>query len=701
MEGVLKKWINFVYGWQPRYFVLHEGILIYCQNKGGEKKGSIYLKIATISVLPEDPLRIVINSGTQEIHVRAYSISEKIKWLEALKKAQEEATAKEGVSLDNIEDMEKGLSPESKRMFKDSKVRLLTDQVGELWSCQAEIDETLSMLLPKLERIPDALQLADKLGRLGDEMKRKIALCVTGIEDERKKLIRITKVVEGSSKAGSRSYAPTPRNQILPGNYEAEYDDMQNETQFQSFSSDDILDDEGEEEKEFAPSPLSVGNARGLKPSRNVIPDDSDNMIIPVQNTTKLQKEKWLASLNPQKVKLLTTSPAFIGMEIPTDHTRKKLPHFLDPNQKINVWSILKDSIGKDLSKFAVPVYLNEPLSMLQRLCEQNEYHDLLNVASTKSDSCLRMAYVMGWAVSVYAATIGRIKKPFNPLLGETFEYTPVDKSFRYLAEQVSHHPPISCGYAESELFEWWADTNVKTSFGGNSLEFKPCGSRHVTLKKHKEHYIFKPCVTGVQNLVFGTMYIDNYGDMTFKNYATQDTGVLTLTKKGWNNKGQYEINGSIKDRNGKLRFNLKGKWNESLKAINADTKEELSIWNRKPVLEDWEKQYCFTQFGLQLNYLNQETVIKAAHTDSRFRPDQRALEYGNTQLAIDEKLRLEKKQRTRRTEMQASNEEHQPRWFREVTDDLTGEKYFKYMGNYWEGREKGDFGTKPLVDLY
>ena len=32
--------------------------------------------------------------------------------------------------------------------------------------------------------------------------------------------------------------------------------------------------------------------------------------------------------------------------------------------------------------------------------------------------------------------------KPFNPLLGETFEFT--TDHFRYISEQVSHHPPIS-----------------------------------------------------------------------------------------------------------------------------------------------------------------------------------------------------------------------------------------------------------------
>jgi len=45
--------------------------------------------------------------------------------------------------------------------------------------------------------------------------------------------------------------------------------------------------------------------------------------------------------------------------------TRDKLPFFKDPKIKISLWAIIKDSIGKDLSKITVPVYFNGPLSLL------------------------------------------------------------------------------------------------------------------------------------------------------------------------------------------------------------------------------------------------------------------------------------------------------------------------------------------------
>ena len=48
---------------------------------------------------------------------------------------------------------------------------------------------------------------------------------------------------------------------------------------------------------------------------------------------------------------------------------RENLPAF-KPKSTINFFKILKDSIGKDLTKFCVPVYFNEPISMLQKVAE-------------------------------------------------------------------------------------------------------------------------------------------------------------------------------------------------------------------------------------------------------------------------------------------------------------------------------------------
>lgn len=44
---------------------------------------------------------------------------------------------------------------------------------------------------------------------------------------------------------------------------------------------------------------------------------------------------------------------------------RDELPWLKDPANKISIWAIIKDCMGKDLSKVSVPVYINDPTSSL------------------------------------------------------------------------------------------------------------------------------------------------------------------------------------------------------------------------------------------------------------------------------------------------------------------------------------------------
>ena len=121
----------------------------------------------------------------------------------------------------------------------------------------------------------------------------------------------------------------------------------------------------------------------------------------------------------------------------------------------------MKRNIGKDLSKVSMPVVLNEPIGkpewtlmilnsqsivscfpleigMLQRLCEELEYSELLDKASETEDPFERMVLVAAFAVSAYGSSHFRAAhKPFNPLLGETFECVREDKCFKYISEQV------------------------------------------------------------------------------------------------------------------------------------------------------------------------------------------------------------------------------------------------------------------------
>lgn len=83
---------------------------------------------------------------------------------------------------------------------------------------------------------------------------------------------------------------------------------------------------------------------------------------------------------------------------------RRCLPAASGPGADVSLWNILRNNIGKDLSKVSMPVQLNEPLNTLQRLCEELEYSGLLDQASRIADPCERMvpALTHPWAQPGY-----------------------------------------------------------------------------------------------------------------------------------------------------------------------------------------------------------------------------------------------------------------------------------------------------------
>ncbi|KAG0370600.1 Oxysterol-binding protein-domain-containing protein [Gamsiella multidivaricata] len=418
----------------------------------------------------------------------------------------------------------------------------------------------------------------------------------------------------------------------------------------------------------------------------------------------------------------------------------------------VSLWAILKNSIGKDLSKITLPVYFNEPTSMLQRMAEDAEYIELLDKAVRQRGATERILFIAAFAMSNYSSTIGRVAKPFNPLLGETYEYCREDKQFRYISEQVSHHPPISACYCDSPNYNFYAEVDVKSKFWGKSFEVMPKGTSHVELKVPKafaegqqellddpedetkfiEHYSWKKVTTCVQNLIVGTPWIDNYGDMIITNHRTGETCQLTFKARGWRGKDAYEIRGFAADARGKEVWEVAGRWNERLVArrtgkgngedLGSDAvaagavhvaedeqgglarsaspmsvgkpkaghagylspKHVLLLWKRDPV-PSTPTPFNFTPFAMTLNDCPEELKKHLCPTDSRLRPDQRAMENAEFDIANTEKQRLEEKQRAKR-KLLPPGKDHQPRWFKRNAQD----DGWDFVGRDPPGQPKG-----------
>ncbi|KAG6817133.1 hypothetical protein H0H87_012324 [Tephrocybe sp. NHM501043] len=441
-----------------------------------------------------------------------------------------------------------------------------------------------------------------------------------------------------------------------------------------------------------------------------------------------------------------------------------KLRGSLDINEErpsTSLWSVLKHSIGKDLTKISFPVFFNEPTSMLQRMAEDMEFTECLDAAVKEKDPLRRLAFVSAFAMSNYSSTIGRIAKPFNPMLSETFEYVRLDKEFRYYSEQVSHHPPISACWAEAPTWHYYGEVDAQNKFMGKSFEIRPTGIAHAELilpaerggkgypraperfgkEKVVEHYSWKKVTTNVSGFILGSPTIDHYGDMIVTNHRTGDQCVLTFKPRGWRGKDAFEIAGEVIDASGRVAYRIAGRWNSQLIAspashtthmLNPDLEldsDDSSSPSSRPtssvpahflLWRNSEKRvgspFNLTPFAITLNDCPKTTLVPyLCPTDCRLRPDQRAFEMGKWELANDLKNQQEQKQRAiRKAREDGRMAPHRPRWFAAETDGDTGERVWTPSRTedgtleYWSERErvfeeggKGKTKWKDVDDIF
>ncbi|XP_068101536.1 oxysterol-binding protein-related protein 6 isoform X2 [Hyperolius riggenbachi] len=366
----------------------------------------------------------------------------------------------------------------------------------------------------------------------------------------------------------------------------------------------------------------------------------------------------------------------------------------------INLWNILRNNIGKDLSKVSMPVELNEPLNTLQHLCEELEYSELLDKAAETDDPHERMALIAAFAVSGYAATYYRAgSKPFNPVLGETYECIREDKGFRFFSEQVSHHPPVSACHCESRNFVFWQDIRWKNKFWGKSMEILPFGTVNVTLPKYGDYYVWNKVTTCIHNILSGRRWIEHYGEITIRNMKSNVSMCkMTFIKGNYWSSNVNEIHGVVMDHEGKVVHQLFGKWHEALYCGEAPAAK--CIWRPGSMPTNFELYYGFTRFAIELNELDPVMKDFLPKTDARFRPDQRFLEEGNLEAAGTEKQRIEELQRTRRKHMEDNHIEYTPKYFRKVIDAHNKETWVS-NDTYWELRKDPGFSKVDLPVLW
>lgn len=364
------------------------------------------------------------------------------------------------------------------------------------------------------------------------------------------------------------------------------------------------------------------------------------------------------------------------------------------PPCNVSLASILRKSIGKDSSGMVMPMGLNEPVGALQRLCEELEYAELLDRAAAETDPLERLVHVAAFAMSAYASGRARAdRKPFNPMLGETFEWTDATRDIRFVAEKVSHRPLILACHASAPAWEWWQEQRAKTKFWGKSVEYIPAGSVNVRFADG-QHLRWSKVVSCLRNVLGAKKWIEHYGEMIIED-VMQPGLQATLSFKstgsaffGSGSPGSNEVTGTVT--NGSRVIRLSGRWDDLL--VKEDSRMEV-IWRAAPLPPLHAEYYGLTYFALRMNQLLPGQAEVLPPSDTRLRPDQRLLEEARVDEAEAEQMRLIERQRQVRAEMEAVGKEWAPRWF-----SPDGQDSWAFNGAYWKAREQRDWSASPQL---
>ena len=582
----------------------------------------------------------------------------------------------------------------SHKLFVDSNIKMI-----EIWQTAEEVGKKVIFMEPVIDLDNDT-PYSDNMDEGCPKKPNSVSSLKDFDEDSKKK---ISVVVEKSKSGQSERFYLQSTNDLI---FKLAFDSILESKHLKN--EDEDSGDEPEEEK-----------VKALTDTRYISVGESENDIYLAQKsffepTSKfdanfkgqkiseiIENIKHTANIHPFIAKLMSTNPAYTNHPVidTGSKVRTQLPAFRDPKNKMNMWAIMKENIGRDLAQVSVPVFFNEPMSTLQKIIDFLEYDYLLRRANKHEDQYLRLVHVFSILYILYTSVPFRVKKPFNPLLGETFEY--FDGDVRCVLEQVSHHPPISAFYCDCDDYTIWGHISAKANLSLSGFSLVPKGPFNVKLKRTDEHFTFERPKYSFHNYMIGALYVWINGDMTCTNQKTGDKIVVNFKPKGWTSKGDYQAEGKVFDAKGKVVYNVFGMWNSFLNIIDPVTKKETCIAKKHDDPENFHLQYNFSAFNINLNNLRPDMLSKLPPTDCRLRPDQRAYEYGSLELASSEKFRLEESQRARRKENQKTKVTWKPKWFDfEMNGNDVTVCNFKLKDGYFQARESGKW-PEDLLDLY
>ncbi|XP_066918696.1 oxysterol-binding protein-related protein 11-like isoform X1 [Clytia hemisphaerica] len=680
MEGQLSKFTNLMKGWQFRWFVLdpESGTLTYFLDKQKQKnRGTLPLSGAVISPSDEDSMSFMISAHNGDLYkLRAIDAKERQHWINLIRAVAEYH------SQNALTKPARPPAPTAESSMKRSNTTS-AGATNNILKSPGLIKSHSLKLSPKIRspRAPPAPpQQPPQLANPIQEELKNIKDALNSVAEFQSSAVE---ALENGPPSGEALNSLDEQVLLLKATSQATVNILQ---QCYSILQQQSLEVRGSAQttslppgakiKWFEPQNKGFINKSGSTTSEESIEEAMD--VAAAGGACDNLTQRSLMSISQHSEE---------EVEDKEKYTDEQLED-MEPHKSVILHLLSQLKLGMDLTRVVLPTFVLEKRSLLEMYADFLGHSDLFTSIPDRKTPEDRMLAVLEFYLTSFhvGRKSGVAKKPYNPILGEYFVCSmdtsstinntsqqqtsqpdpllngdsPVGPEGRvyFVAEQVSHHPPISAFYAECPSKKICMNTHIwtKSKFYGMSIGVINVGEGVISLPELHEDYIIT-FPNAYCRSILTQPWIELGGRTLIRCPQSGYSASVTFHTKpfygGKLNRVTFEVKNSSSDTgqvichgegswDGKIQFNYP-KRTPSSKTIDV---KDLSITPKR--VRPVDKQLDYESRKLWQNV-----------TESLIKP--------NLEKATEEKHKLEERQRKEAKERVASGTEWKTKLFKKA----------------------------------
>jgi len=661
MDGLLCKFTNLVKGWQYRWFILdsEHGTLAYYLDKERVKlgpRGILPLSGSVISPSDEDDVSFMVNGADGEFYkLKASDTRDRQQWINMIRAVAEYHTQYSAANVVQTNSQRSSPTVNSERLtLRDSNASIKSNDNHSLRSASpATIIAAPPKQFSKQHQVYSTTEnpIKDELRNVSDALNSVSEFQTSAVE-----------VLESGPNTADPGGTLDEQVLVLKATSQACVNILQQCYKVLMKQANDVQ---------------LCATQRGLPPGAEIRWMDPADMVY--EKTNKLTR----TDSNESSDGVFTSMDQYAVEEVedPLEEEAEQQED-MEAHKSVILHLLSQLKLGMDLTRVVLPTFVLEKRSLLEMYSDFFCHPDMFSRIPDGASPRARILAVLQFYLTSFhvGRKIGVAKKPYNPIIGEMFhcsiggqgptssnqtsdpdETLTEDKIYTdrvfFTSEQVSHHPPISCFYAECPTKKICMNTHIwtKSKFFGMSIGVVNVGEAIIYVADHDEEYIITfPNAYCRSILTFPWVEL---GGRTFIRCAkTGYNATIVFHAKPFYGGKQNRVTVEVKDETDSIFCNGDGYWDDKIELTFTDEDE-------KPVMIDISKMRvtpkCVRPISVQGDMESRKLWRNVTEN----------LRLGNLPAATDAKHALEENQRKEEKERLSLSQEFKSKLFRKNGD--------------------------------